>query len=195
MLWTVQLLNMSGGSEWLGFVWIGISTAIAFGSFQVRKLINPTMGNISVMYLVIVIPMLLASLGQSVLLVLAGFCLHEIGRGAERHILTTYADHHIPNEYRATLNSARSGSRWLGGAFGLFLIFLLGSAGIIRQPQQFWLFSTLIIAFLGLYAICSPRRVIVSFPKGAIFPVELHPFPFHTNNFLNQNNVSFARLQ
>jgi len=106
MLWTIQLLNMSGGDMWLGTVWIGISIAIGIGSDKVVKLVNPQMRHIFLLYTSIAVPMLIAALGQTIWVVLIGFWLHEVGRGAEKHILTTYADNHIPDVYRSTLNSA-----------------------------------------------------------------------------------------
>lgn len=116
MFWTAILKESSGTAWWLGFVWMGIAGATAFGSFLAAKVRNK---GISKAISVIGLPMIFPYLFPKTLPILGGLLSHEIGRGAIRPLLFTYSNQFIKDEYRSTANSVRSSAWGMGAAIGL----------------------------------------------------------------------------
>lgn len=158
MLWALILATMSGSEAWLGAVWIGITFASAYGAEKVRKHNDPSRKDIGFALATIALPLFVASITSSFWVVLAGFLIHQAGRAALGQLIDTYADHRIPNQYRATLRSTLSAARFFGGTSGLLTIYLLGEFGLVRNPQINWQITALIFAILSLFFLLKSRK-------------------------------------
>ncbi len=146
MFWTAVLKQSSGSAWWLGFVWIGIASATAAGSFLSARI--KTKG-IALSTFAVGLPILMPYLFPRTPTILAGFFFHEIGRGAIMPQLFTYSNRFIENGYRSTANSLRSSACGMGAAFGLVL------SGILTfwfSPLQIWGISAIALIFLSIYA-------------------------------------------
>ncbi|MFA6602637.1 MAG: MFS transporter [Candidatus Shapirobacteria bacterium] len=148
MFWTVTLRNLGADLGWLGAMWIPIAVMTGLGANWARK---QTEGKQSVAKAVALIgaPMVLPLLWPKLWPVVAFFALHELGRGAIRPVLFTYANRHIENHYRSTANSIRSAVWTLGGATGLIISGFLSNN---LTTVQVWAISGVGLLGLALWA-------------------------------------------
>lgn len=147
MFWAPVLKEVSGETWWLGSIWIGISIMSAVGSQWARKQTNGE--GVAKMILLIGLPMLLTPWIKWAAPLVAVFLLHEMGRGAQRPILFTYANKHIENRNRSTANSIQSSMKTLGAAGGLLLS---GWLTLFLTPVEVWGVSAIGLIFLAGYA-------------------------------------------
>lgn len=155
MFWTVVLKEQSNSAGWLGFMWIGMAGAMAYGSHISRK-ISFSKKNLTLLLLSIGIPLWLSALIPPIAwLTSVLFILHEIGRGALPVILYAYLNEHIPSPLRTTTNSARGSIERLFQALGLL------SAGMLTNHMSListWLVSGEVLIILAVL-ITIPRRI------------------------------------
>jgi len=157
MFWTIILKEQSNSAGWLGFMWIGMAGAMAYGSHAARK-ISFTKRNICLLLLSIGGPLWLCAIIPPIAwLTSVLFIVHEIGRGALPVILYAYLNDHIPSPLRTTTNSARGSIERMFQAIGLL------SAGILSNHMSListWLVSGEVLIILAVL-ITIPRRKIV----------------------------------
>jgi MFS family permease len=148
MFWTVTLKNLGADGAWLGAMWIPIAVMTGLGANWARK---QTEGRRSVAKAVALIgaPMVLPILWPKLWPVVAFFALHELGRGAIRPVLFTYANRHIENHYRSTANSIRSAVWTLGGATGLIISGFLSNN---LTTVQVWAVSAVVLLLLAIWS-------------------------------------------
>lgn len=146
MFWTMVLKQSSGSAWWLGFVWIGIASATAAGSFLTARI---KAKGISLSAFATGLPMLVPLLFPKTPAILVGFLSHEVGRGAIIPQLFTYSNRYIENDYRSTANSLRSSAGGIGAAFGLVLS---GVLTLWLSPLWIWGISATALIFLSIYA-------------------------------------------
>lgn len=152
MFWSPVMRDASGQAWWLGLVWAGIAVTAAVGSQLAGSRRMPLNGiGVATVLLTTGLPMLVTPLlhNQLVLLV-AAFLAHEVGRGALRPVLFTYANRHIEDHYRSTANSVRSASMTMGAAIGLAVS---GALTLWFAPTVIWGMSAGILILLALWAL------------------------------------------
>ncbi len=144
MFYAPLMRQISGQSWWIGFLWLGISMAIAYGASFTGKYIKVGEKTFFVVLLLVAIPIVIASASQNIVFVVAGFLIHELPRATIRNFSATYANPHIKNHERSMLNSIRSAVATFGAAIGLVV------SGIFSQYmsiQAVWLISALVLTF------------------------------------------------
>ncbi len=147
MFWAPILKEASGETWWLGSLWIGIAVMSAIGSQWARKQANGA--GVTKMILLIGVPMLFTPYVKTVIPLTILFLVHEIGRGANRPIMFTYANRHIVNKNRSTANSIQSSVRTIGAAIGLLVS---GYLTTVLSPVQIWGVAATVLVILALYA-------------------------------------------
>lgn len=151
-MWSIVLAKQLRGNAWpLGFVWVLVELAMWYGTKRSKNHTNLTTRRFGKILLFVALPIGIAALSQNFWITASFFVLHEIGRIELRRLLQLYVNQKIGNKLRATLNSTISSGRWLGGAGYMFFCYLLGSIGIITDPQQYWIISSIGLFFLALW--------------------------------------------
>lgn len=154
MFWSPIFKNMTGESWWLGFMWIGISIAIATGSHFSGKM-NPDSQKIAWSLFAIGAPLLIAALIPEAAVVLMAFIIHEAGRGALQPTLFTYGNRDLEDKLRTTVNSLRGTFQNLGSAIGLAV------SGILTlwfSPLSIWGLSAVVLLFLGACLVANKDK-------------------------------------
>ena len=150
MLWSVIFKNLSGEVWWLGSLWIGVAGGLALGAYFAKNKLYKLNGlGIIIALLFCGVPMLGASVSSSVYLSAPLFLIHEIGRGAIKPLIFTWANRHIPNNIRSTSNSIRSSLGALGSGLGLVIF---GGLTNFFLPQTIWGISAIGLILLSIYA-------------------------------------------
>jgi len=148
MFWSVIFKGVSGSSEWLGFLWMGIALASALGSFLAKKW-KITSRGLALIIASIGIPMLLPIFaGNWVLFILVPFLFHEIGRSTWVPVLFSYTNRRIDTKVRTSVNSLRSSAGTFGAAAGLLV------SGILTHwlsPITVWTISAVVLLFVALW--------------------------------------------
>lgn len=163
MFWSPIIKDLGGEIWWMGFVWVGIALFSGVGA----KLIGHTkrIDQTTVLWIITttafpigiatVLTHLVELQGAILWVILTGFLIHEIGRGALYPALFTYSNNFIPNEIRATTNSVRSSARMVGAAFGLWLY---GGLTNWLQPIDIWLVSATLLLIICLINLLFGNR-------------------------------------
>lgn len=154
MFWGPIFKELGGEVWWFGFLWIGVAVASGVGSKWVGNISNASGKTLGIVFLVVGIPMLVASLSSNVVVVMVGFLLHEIGRGGVSPVIfsLTNRDNH-DNASRTTANSIRSSARTIGAAAGLLIFGLLTK---FVSPLQTWTISAMFVIVLAVF--CFRRK-------------------------------------
>lgn len=148
MFHTAWLEQLSGESWWIGFLWIGISLALAKGSALTEKLTKVNRKVFGLVLVGVALPMLLASTFQWLSLVVVMFFIHEVPRGAVRNLAYTFANPHITKAQRSTMNSVRSASGMFGFAIGLVIFGALSEH--LSIPATWVISSFFLLAYAGV---------------------------------------------
>jgi DHA1 family tetracycline resistance protein-like MFS transporter len=148
MFWPVVFKNLSGATEWLGTIWVGIALAAALGGY-LAKSIKANARNLSLIVLSIGLPMLIPLVpGFWMLTSLTPFLVHEIGRSTWEPILFSYTNRRIKDEVRTSVNSLGSAAGTLGAAIGLLV------SGVMTTwftPVQVWAISAIALIMIAVW--------------------------------------------
>lgn len=148
MLWAPIMMDISGSSAWLGFVWLGVAIATALGARIARwKRINISRSSIALTLFSIGLPIAVTPL-LSGPLVLAAFLLHEVGRGAIRPLLSSYYNRYFDDYTRSTAASVQSTAGTIGSALGLLICSVLTAH---FSPISVWGISAIALIAVSLY--------------------------------------------
>ncbi len=145
MFWAPILKEVLGGQEWVGLIWVGVALFTAIGSWIANKLDH---NHIWLVILATGAPILVTGSLGIPLGLLSGFWLHEIGRGALRPILFSWANREIDDPERSSANSIRSAVGTGGNALGLIVSGLLTT---FLEPLQVWMIFSVGLILLALW--------------------------------------------
>jgi len=147
MFWAPILRQVAGGTTWwFGMIWVGVAGLTALGSYLAARMVEQRKEEIGLTLVSIGLPMVFpAFFPHSLGVILAGFLLHELGRGAMVTLLCNYNNRYINDQMRATENSTVSAIFSLGRMVGLGIS---GALTLFFSPLQVWRISAsaLIIA-------------------------------------------------
>jgi MFS family permease len=147
MQWPVVFKDSYGLSvPMLGWIYAGISLFVIFGgqlSSKFSRFIGREKDSIILSQAVTVAGMMLASTMLGVAPVLAGFLVHEIGRGMVGPLKQAYLNRRIPSDRRATILSFDSMVIKGGGVLGLIVSGYLAKNYSISLA---WLVSGIVLA-------------------------------------------------
>lgn len=150
MFWAPVFRDASGSAWWLGSMWIGISLALALGSYLANHWLELNGVGIAITLLSNGIPILaIAAFSPTWPFLVAGFLAYEIGRGALGPLLFTYSNRHIEDFARTTTNSIRRAGGTFGAVIGLLVSGLLT---FILSPLAIWGLSAIALILLAFYA-------------------------------------------
>lgn len=142
MYWTPRLNELAGDKiSLLGWVWLGISTALLLGSFLVQKLFKKNVDNSKIlltMPLIIFLPVIYFAYSNVAPVVITGLIILNVGRGMQDPLHKSYLNKYISSKVRATVLSFNSMMGTLGNALGLLL---LGLVARNYSIQASWLIS------------------------------------------------------
>lgn len=145
IFWTPRLNDLAGNQVWLlGWVWAAMSLFMMFGGYAVSFFLRKNKSYTAILVLMtalLSLPILLISYSNVFAFVLAGFMIHEFGRGMQKPLQKAYLNKHIPSEKRATILSFDSAMGKLGAAIGLVF---LGWIGKSYSIQLSWLIAGLV---------------------------------------------------
>ena len=158
MFWSPIFKELSGSVSWLGYIWAGVAVFTALGLRMIRDIHNPGKRIIGILTLLTGIPVFLSALffGHNLLVLLAGFLMHEIGRGGAIPTIFTYSNDFIPDEIRSTSNSIRSSSRTVGAVLGLLISGFLTE---IISPIQVWVLCGATLMLLSVWILFSGKNL------------------------------------
>ena len=129
MYWQIMFRDRGLKEQHLGFVVMGISSALALGAFVSSKL-KAKQGEKSIILVSQVCAgaiIIVAALLPGLPLLTVSVLIHEIPRGAWNPMIKSYTHERIPSEERATISSFCSIAPHIGGAIGLV------TSGLIAQ--------------------------------------------------------------
>lgn len=150
------LKELSGDSWWLGFLWIGISLAIAKGSRMTERRTKVTRQMLAIVIAGMSLMILVASLSSAWVIVLIGFLAHEVPRGMIRNLSYSFANPLIEKRERSMINSIRSAVGTFGAALGLIVSGLLSQ--IMRIQQIWFLVALLLFLYAGITWLQERRK-------------------------------------
>ncbi len=129
MYWQPFFRNLKIKEEHLGFLFTGMLLSIAIGSFLASQLQERGTEKRTIVRLMILVGLLVASAALSTKLypALLLFFLHEVGRGWWGVVKDSYLQERIPSSERATITSFCAIAPHIGGVIGLIL------SGVIAQ--------------------------------------------------------------
>ncbi|GAB4161239.1 MAG: hypothetical protein Fur003_4660 [Candidatus Dojkabacteria bacterium] len=147
MFWALLISDRLGNSSWLGYIWIGVAIATSLGTKLAGRSDQISRKTLSGLLLGLGVPILLAVATQNPLILIGGMLLHEIGRGAIRPMMFTYANEHIEDSNRFTMNSLRNSFRTFGATLGLLAF---GWVGDTFLPENAWAIAAFGLMFYAL---------------------------------------------
>lgn len=145
MFWPLIFQKTSGQNNW-GGVWIGVAITSAIGAWLAKRWPSSRFG-IATSMLLIGVPMVFPALLSNVYPILLFFFSHEAGRDLSRLVLFNYANKHIDDYTRSTMNSVRSSLGTVGAALGLLVFGWLTN---FVSPVQTWSISAVALILTAL---------------------------------------------
>ncbi|MFH1712518.1 MAG: MFS transporter [Patescibacteria group bacterium] len=132
LYWTLFALTMINDVQ-LSYAWVPMYLAVVVAGWLMHRF-APEAGKegraLVGAFVLIALPLLILRLGQPVLLVLAFFMVHELGRGAFPALTESYVDHRVRTGYRATFKSLKS----FVGSLGMLLT--VGLASVLLAGKE-----------------------------------------------------------
>ncbi len=148
MFWQVIFAQASGDASWMGSVWMGIAVTSAFGGWLAKKWKVSSKG-LAFIVAMIGLPMLVPSIeGNWIVLILAPFLFHEVGRSMWLPVLFSYTNKRISSRTRTSVNSLRSSAGSLGAAVGLLVS---GWLTTVMSPIHVWGVSAAMLILMSVW--------------------------------------------